>query len=319
MFLSVLISTFNGEQFLAETLESLEVAQNKSGFRLFFRDDGSTDATKKILLKFARQFPTRIRILEDAGSQLGPSTSFSRLIEASDSPYLMLCDQDDVWLPDKIEKTMAAMREAEKQYGSNTPLLVHTDLKVVDADLQLIADSFWNYQNLFPEHASQLNRLLAQNVVTGCTVMMNRPLADLATPIPVEAVMHDWWLALVAATFGKVVYLDEQTILYRQHGTNSVGAKRWGIKRILHQANSSTAVRESMLKTMRQAQVLLDRYKNKMSTEQVMIVEAYARLPYMPRLDRIWALFRYRFFKHGIVRNIGFLTNLLLLKKIKCE
>lgn len=312
---NILISTYNGELFLPKVLESMMLARTFSEFRLVIRDDGSTDATPNILCGFTQQFPERVQLVKDADCQLGPSASFSRLIEASDSSYIMLCDQDDIWLPDKIEKTMAAMREAEKQYGSNTPLLVHTDLKVVDENLLTIADSFWKCQNLSPELGSQLNRLLVQNVVAGCTVMINRALADLAAPIPPAAAMHDWWLALVAVTFGKVIYLDEQTILYRQHGKNSVGAKKWGVQRVIQQALAADRVQQSMVATMIQAQALLDRYADRMLPEQRELIEVYARLPLQPKIARVWNVVRYKFFKHGLVRTVGFLCNLLLMPR----
>ncbi|MGK2907638.1 MAG: glycosyltransferase family 2 protein, partial [Desulfuromonadales bacterium] len=182
-------------------------------------------------------------------------------------------------------------------------------------DLQPIAPSFWKYQNLNPQLGAELNRVMPQNVVTGCTMMINRPLAKLAAPIPEGAIMHDWWLGLVAALLGQVVYLDEATILYRQHGENSVGAKRWGLKRIFKQAQNRHDVRASMLRTMRQAHALLDRFRDKMSPEQISMVEAYARLPFLPKATRVRTIFKCRFFKHGIIRNIGFLTNLLLLDR----
>lgn len=309
----ILISTYNGALFLPDLLVSL-ADQTTADWHLLVRDDGSTDATLSILESFSARFPDKVTVLNDDGQRLGPFASFSKLIGCAQSSYVMLCDQDDIWSPDKIEKTLAVMQEAEKQHGSATPLLVHTDLKVVDENLQLIADSFWKYQNLSPELGSRLNRLLAQNVVTGCTVMINRALANLATPIPDKAIMHDWWLALVAATFGKVIYLDEPMILYRQHGKNSVGAKKWGMSRILHKIKSPDEIRASILSSTSQARALLDRYNSVMSAEQRDIVEAYANLPYVSRLERIRSVLRYRFYKHGAIRSLGFLVNLLLLE-----
>ena len=312
----ILASTYNGALFLPDMLASL-ADQTTADWHLLVRDDGSTDATLSILDNFSACLPDKVTVLNGDGPRLGPSASFSTLLERTQSPYIMLCDQDDVWFPDKIEKSMAAMLDAEQRYGSSTPLLVHTDLKVVDENLQPIADSFWSYQHLSPQLGSRLNRLLAQNVVTGCTVMINRALADLATPIPDKAIMHDWWLALVAATFGKVVYLDEPTILYRQHGKNTVGAKRWGVERILYKIQNSEEVRQSIVTTTCQAQALLDCYHNKMTFEQCRMVVAYADLPYMAKYQRIITAMRYGFFKHGLIRSLGFLVHLFLLGRAK--
>lgn len=310
----ILASTYNGALFLPDMLASL-ADQTTADWHLLVRDDGSTDATLSILNNFSACFPDKVTVLNGDGPRLGPSASFSTLLERTQSPYIMLCDQDDVWFPDKIEKSMAAMLDAEQRYGSSTPLLVHTDLKVVDENLQPIADSFWSYQHLSPQLGSRLNRLLAQNVVTGCTVMINRALADLATPVPDKAIMHDWWLALVAAAFGNVIYLNEPTILYRQHGKNSVGAKQWGVRRIMGQAQDTVSARQSILRTVQQAQAFLDRFAGQMPPEQRDMVMLYSRLNEMSVPERLTAISRCRFLKHGFARNVGFLWHLIALKR----
>jgi hypothetical protein len=151
-----------------------------------------------------------------------------RLVETLDAPYFMLADQDDVWLPDKIERKLARLKELEAQNGSETPLLVFTDLKVVDEDLSVIEDSMWHYQRLDPAITQDWRGLLAQNVVTGCTIIANRALADAALPFALPEMMHDHWLAVNAAKYGRVAYLKDATVLYRQHGTNVAGGIRFG-------------------------------------------------------------------------------------------
>ncbi|MBT0654203.1 glycosyltransferase family 2 protein [Geobacter luticola] len=309
---SILLATCNGAAYLPALLSSFNAQTCRPG-RLVLRDDGSEDATLDMLRKYRAACPDLVTIIEDNCGRLGTAGNFTNLLGHADSNYILFCDQDDVWLPGKIEKTLSVMAAAEDRYGSDTPLLVHSDLSVVDRDLQPIAPSFWKYQKLNPQVGISLNRLLPQNAVTGCTVMINRPLARLAAPIPRDAIMHDWWLALVAATFGKIVYLDEPTVLYRQHGGNSIGAKRWGFRRILAQAQSTQEVRASMLRTMKQAQALLDRYRDHMTPSQIKLVESYAHLPYMSKIERVKTMFKYRFFKHGTIRTIGFLANLLAL------
>lgn len=312
MSLDIVLSTFNGERYLFEQIDSITL-QTFNNWTILIKDDNSIDSTKKNSLQISKEFPKKISIIDNDSVNTGPLASFSALIRKSDSNYIMLCDQDDFWLPDKIEKTLAAMRIAEDRFGVNTPLLIHTDLCVVDRELKPIFPSFWKFQNLNPRMGMNLNRVMPQNVVTGCTVMINRPLAEIAMPIPEDAIMHDWWLALVATLFGQVVYLDEATILYRQHANNTLGAKRWGLKRIVERVQQFQEVRDSMLRTMGQAQALLDRYRNQMTSEQIALVEAYARLPFMSKAARVGTLFKYRFFKHGLIRNIGFLANLLIL------
>lgn len=308
--ISIIISSYNGERFIEDQINSI-FEQRNSEWKIFIRDDCSTDGTRKIIERYSSQSPNKIIFVKDCLGNINVKKSFSFLMQQEDVDYLLFCDQDDVWLPDKIDRTFAAMRAAEKRFGADTPLLIHTDLRVVDRDLQPIAPSFWKYQDINPRLGMNLNRVMPQNVVTGCTVMINRPLVNLAAPIPEGAIMHDWWLALVAVLFGQVVCLDEATVLYRQHGENSVGAKRWGLKRILKKARSPHEVRTSLLQSMQQAQALLDRYRDKMSPEQIAMVEAYTQLPFMSKTARVGIIFKYNFFMHGMIRNIGFLANLL--------
>ncbi len=308
----ILLSTHNGSSFLQDQLNSI-FKQSNTTWHLIARDDGSKDKTLAILNDVCENFPDLVEITQTMTGCLGPAGSFSLLLSCAQAPYMMLCDQDDVWLPDKIEKTLSAMRAAEERFGVNTPLLVHTDLCVVDCNLEQLSQSFLKYQNLNPKLAKSLNRLLPQNFVTGCTVMINQSLAKLATPIPKDAIMHDWWLALVAVAFGQIVYLNEPTVLYRQHGTNSIGAKLWGLKRIVALAQNTTEARLTILRKMRQAKALLDRYQDKMSHEQIATVEAYAHLQNMSKAVRVMTILKHRFFMDGVIRNIGFMTNLFML------
>lgn len=311
---AILLSIYNGYRFVGEQIDSIS-KQTFIDWELIIRDDGSTDLINQNSKKILNKYYEKVKLLSDSVVNLGALASYSILTTRADADYIFFCDQDDVWHPDKIEKTIEVMIAAEKQFGADIPLLVHTDLSVVDRDLHLIASSLWEYQNLNPHLGSRLNRIMPQNCVTGCTVMINRPLAELAMPIAENAIMHDWWLALVAAAFGQIVYLDEPTVLYRQHGTNSIGAKRWGLKRIVEQTLRAEEVRSSILQTIQQAKLFLDRFSDKMTSTQIAMVEAYASLPLMSKTARLTTVFKYGFFKHGIIRNIGFLLNLLIIER----
>jgi len=104
--------------------------------------------------------------------------------------------------------------------------LIHTDLKVVDSALNIIADSMWKYQRLFPDVGDSLNKIMAQNVVTGCTVMINKGARAVSIPVPAEAIMYDWWIALNVCRHGKIAYVSIPSILYRQHSGNRIGAQK---------------------------------------------------------------------------------------------
>jgi glycosyltransferase involved in cell wall biosynthesis len=217
------MATYNGEPFLEQQLDSI-LAQSNQDWQLLIRDDGSDDNTVRIVEDYVSRLPDRIRLITDNENHLGASLNFGKLLEYADTEYIMFSDQDDVWLQNKIELTLNAMKAAEWIYPDK-PILIHTDLQVIDSELKTIANSLWSYQKLFPEAGDDLNRIMAQNVVTGCTVMINKKAMAVSMPVPPEAIMYDWWLALNVCRHGKIAYVSIPSVLYRQHSRNSVGAK----------------------------------------------------------------------------------------------
>ena len=232
--IAVLLSTYNGEKFLGEQLDSL-LAQSHKNFILVVRDDGSRDRTVSILESYAGDHPERIHFLSRDGVNMGASAGFAFLVGyvlknknllRLKSTYMMFCDQDDTWFPEKIEKLLEAMLATEADNDSTLPIIVHSDLEVVSEQNTVIAKSLIGYQGLEIGRNSFPN-LVISNLVTGCTALINEPLAEKALPIPEKAIMHDWWLALVASAFGRLVYLDIPLVHYRQHDNNTIGAKEF--------------------------------------------------------------------------------------------
>ena len=219
MKVTILLSTYNGEQFLAEQIKSIQ-EQTYKGWQLLIRDDGSTDGTRAVIEDFCRK-DDRIAFINRGNPQnLGVIQSFHSLLQYQDSDFYLFSDQDDVWLPDKIAMQLA---EADK-YDSSQPLLVYTDLKVVDQELQVVHESMIRTQS---DHANtELVQELTENTVTGGVSMINRALAQLWTGKEEhELLMHDWYLGLLAAAFGNLVYIDKPGELYRQHSNNVLGAR----------------------------------------------------------------------------------------------
>lgn len=221
--IAIALCTYNGERYLEEQLESLG-RQSLAPAEVVVCDDQSTDGTLKILNTFKKTapFPVRVYLNEE---RLGVVRNFSKAIELCKEGYVATCDQDDIWLPDRLAITGRAMRKAESEYGQDTPLLVHSDLKLADAGGNIIAPSFIKKARISFVEEEPLKNLLVQNFVTGSTVLVNRALLDAVTPIPVSAVMHDRWLALGAAALGRIISLAEPTVIYRQHECNLVGWK----------------------------------------------------------------------------------------------
>lgn len=222
--IDILLAAYNGERFLKEQIDSI-LSQTYKDWHLLIRDDGSTDATIQIIKSYAAKYPDKIRFVEDNLGNLGVGQNFGRLLELCESEYIMFCDQDDVWLPEKIEKTFSKVKEAEKSYP-DTPVLVFTDLKIVDENLKVIADSLHSYHKIDPVKESLLKNLIFHSFVTGSTIMINKKLRDISIPVPQFSRMHDWWVALNAAKNGKIIYIPQATVLYRQHPKNVVGSKK---------------------------------------------------------------------------------------------
>lgn len=231
----IVLATYNGAPWLEAQVRSLQ-AQDHPGWRLLARDDGSTDGTPALLAGLAREEP-RLTVL-DAPGRLGVVGNFGALLEAArraGADRVFLCDQDDEWRPDKLSRALALMEELEERHGRAAPLLVHSDLEVVDEALRPLHPSFLAFQGLRHEVRDPLRVLLVQNFVTGCASALNRALLELALPIPQGCIMHDWWVAQCAAACGVIGFLPDAAVRYRQHGANQIGAAgAFGSLNVLH-------------------------------------------------------------------------------------
>lgn len=220
--IDILLATYNGERYLPELLSSLE-QQTYTDWKLIVIDDCSKDKTTDILRSFQKASKHSVEISVNSNSVGCGKENFFALARKSTGDYIAFCDQDDVWLPNKLETCMQAMRNAEKE-STSLPILVYSDLKVVDNDLNLISPSFFSYSNY--RKNPQLQHLICQNQITGCTILANKALNQLCIQAKKynQILMHDSWYGITAMTFGKVIYINKSLILYRQHGNNSVGA-----------------------------------------------------------------------------------------------
>ena len=214
--ISVAMATYKGGKYVAEQLASL-ARQTLPPAEIVITDDNSPDDTVAIIRQFAETSSIPVHLHRNPRN-LGVIQNFAKAISLCTSPYIALADQDDVWLPTKLERTCNALRAQEAASPADTPILVHTGYTPVAAMLEPLA------QPPHSPHATSLTWLILRNMVTGCTVLFNRALIRVALPFPPETLMHDHWLALVAKARGELIALPEPTILYRQHGGNQVGA-----------------------------------------------------------------------------------------------
>ncbi len=217
--IAILMATYNGEKYLAEQIDSI-LSQTYQNFILYIRDDGSKDNTNKIINDYIKDHPGRIVRIECSKRLDGPVGNFMALLEyvykLEKHDLFMFSDQDDVWKKDKIEKTLNRYLEEKDK---SKPILVYTDLEVVDNMLRKISTSQMKYLSFNPNDNS-FNRLLPQCFISGCTMLLNRELVQMVD-FNIEFIyMHDAYLALLASCFGKIIFLNQATMKYRRHGRN---------------------------------------------------------------------------------------------------
>lgn len=259
MRVQVLLSTYNGAEFLAPQLESI-LSQHDAAVSILIRDDGSRDRTLEVIRAFMRD-GADIRLIE--GSNVGVVRSFFALIDAADDTCALFafCDQDDVWLPDKLSTAARLIGERAEPSVFASPVWI-TD----DGHRRL-------GQTSVPPRPLTLGNALVQNRLIGCTTVFNAPLLRLIRQHPPDLArvyMHDWWVYLTAGAFGSVVFHDVPTVLYRQHASNVVGMKSDGIPARL------ARFRKNARDCSRQAGAFLDAYGPLLSAEQQALVRMVA-------------------------------------------
>ncbi|HFI0812198.1 TPA: glycosyltransferase family 2 protein [Streptococcus suis] len=299
MKVNILMSTYNGQQFLAEQIRSIQ-DQSYTDWTLFIRDDGSSDNTKEILKDFERQ-DSRIHLIDsDKSDNLGVIKSFHKLVNHDRADYYFFSDQDDVWLPNKLE---LSLKEA-KNYLADLPLMVYMDLKVVNQDLEIMTESMVKSQS---HHANtELVQELTENTVTGGVAMINHALAEMWQETD-DILMHDWYLALLASAFGNLVFIDQPGELYRQHSDNVLGArtlskrfKKWIRPHILF------AVYWDLIKnSQKQASHLLQMPLSQLNRE---LIEAFVTIMDKPMLERFRILRKYGLRKNKAFHTLVFTT-----------
>lgn len=207
--ISVVMATYNGAKYISEQLDSI-LAQTLVPNEIIIVDDCSTDGTWKLLSVYAQYHP-QIKLHRNEVN-LGVIKTFEVALMLCTGEFIALADQDDYWLPNKLELLTANI-------GGNW--LIHSDAYIVDENLNIISES---YSRIKPYHDNSLAMYLLRNNITGCTVLLHRDLLRLALPFPSNVIMHDHYLALCAIFCGRLTYLDLPLLKYRQHNQNVVGS-----------------------------------------------------------------------------------------------
>jgi len=306
--IDIVLATYNGQAFLAQQIKSI---QNNAGYqqwvnKIIISDDGSTDNTHNIIAKLAEQ-DNRIVWIENTSQMKGPKDNFAFGLSHTTADYIMLCDQDDIWLPNKIKLSIKHLKQAETTSPPQTPLLIFSDKEIVDENLQQICNSYFTLKNISKDWHLKFNQLCQQNVISGCTMLFNRALINKALPIPEKAYMHDWWLALVAHRCGQIVFIDQALIQYRQHHSNVIGAKQRGFFSLYFQFfKHLKAFKKSQQGIINQAIAFkVFEQKNKMKSDET--INVLSGLNYLSLYKKM------SFFYKGNVTRSHFLGKLALL------
>ena len=299
--IEILMATYNGAPYLCEQIDSI-LRQTDRGWHLTISDDGSTDGTDAIIDGYVQRYPDRICRVASGRRFGGAMLHFLWLTQQCNADYMAFCDQDDVWYDGKLEALRRSMLDAEARLGGQTPVLVFSDQTVTDEKLRTLSPSLMRYQKQYFERFDYRS-ILIQNVVTGGAMMINRALAELALQCAdtSQVVMHDWWMAAVAARFGEIVYIDEPLGAYRQHGNNSVGAKDVGsLRHILYMLGHTQRIRQTLACKKAQASVFERTYASRLGEADHLFLERFAR-----RRSGLAFYLRHRMLIHGGLRLAG--------------
>ncbi len=310
---TILLATFNGACYLRDQIESI-IAQTYVNWELWIRDDGSTDDTIGLINSFSLR-DNRIKMLFTRNMRLGACLNFAELMEHVDcADYISFSDQDDVWHPFKIEMTVKRILQEEKTYGRETPILVHTDFEFVNSEL----DSLKARRNIayrFSKHPGLIaNKLLSQNYIYGCTMLINKSLLRASLPISQFAENHDYWIALVASCIGKIFFMPHKTMLFRQHGSNvSIGLKASSflnrLNRILLSWPETVTLKD---KRIEQVVALYSLLKDKLSSQKQELLTDYIDIAKRGGIRSILFAIKNKIGRQGVIQTLCFYCSLYM-------
>lgn len=303
MSIDIIMGSYNGEKYIREQIDSI-LGNTYTEWKLMIYDDGSVDNTEVVGKEYAKRFSGKI-FFEKNENNLGVVKNFLYGAGKSSADYIMFCDQDDIWLDNKIGDTLKYIKSMEKRYGKEIPLCVFSDARVVDQELGVISESFFS-SNKLDAYKTDIAHLMMENKLLGCTVMFNRSLKDKLTQIPENVKMHDWWIGLICASFGHIGFLDKSTMLYRQHGTNVIGNQSFR-KYFLNRISSIKKQKLSLKENELQAEEFYSIYKEELSDNKKILVKKFSKLGRMNWIKRRVVIIKNGYLKTGIIRNAGVL------------
>lgn len=307
------MSTYNGQIYLAEQIDSI-LNQTYKYINLIIRDDGSNDSTPSILEDYANRYPEKIKIITDQKGNLGPKHSFAELMNYSTSEFIAFSDQDDFWNENKIERAINAISSLK----STNICLYSSDALVTDHELKVIHNSYFRKHHLLNFNSQKkINKLIFRNFSIGATSVFTKELKELSLPIPSNAIMHDWWIAINAAHYGEIYIDDFKSIHYRQHDNNVVGSRNYKfkfsyktIKKLIERSNKNTH------SAMSQAYDFYILNKENLPLKKINFIRLLLATPEKNFLSRIFFFFSYNLFKPKFLLSLAHFYSYLNIKKI---
>lgn len=299
----ILMATYNGEKYIREQIDSI-LNQTYQDIRILIRDDGSQDGTVGIIKEYIERYQAKIRLIEDDVKCGSSVSNFVQLTKSATADYVMYSDQDDFWLPEKVEKTLQAMVELEEEIGKGKPALTFARHMPVDVNLQPIQEDASKTQ--LSKCETELNKLLVQNCVNGCLMMVNRPLYSILGDYSKDILMHDWWAALIAGSMGGIRMIPDVLMLYRQHGDNVVGSVN--VKSFKYRLSKvvDKNTRNMKYRYKDQAKLFYQRYSFMMPEENKRVLEYFLSMyEEKSKIKRIKMLISGGYLKSDTVRRIG--------------
>lgn len=292
MKVEILLATYNGEKYIKEQIDSL-LSQTYKEFSILIGEDCSTDSTKKILENYKKQYPNKIKIINNK-IQKGHCYNFLNLLKATKGEYVFFCDQDDIWEKDKVELTLFEMGKYEIK-NPKTPILIHTDQVVVNEDKEILSTSSTIYFKKIINFLS-VEEIAFRGGLHGCTMLLNKEMIQLLKNIKIweckNLSYHDWSIAIIAFMKGKIFYLEKITMRYRIHKQNA-SIREHKIKEKLNLKR----VKENSHKVFKQYYSIVGMFNNQKRIE-------YEKLKYVKRLKINYQFGSWKFEKNFLKKII---------------
>ena len=280
----ILMATYNGEAFVEEQVRSI-INQTYSSWRLLVHDDGSTDQTLEILRRLAAE-DARIVLIEDGIFHLGVARNFIHLVALATAPYCMFCDQDDIWLPNKVEKMLHAIEPLDQML----PQALYTNAYLWNPERGILSD-----KNTLTYPTTIRQTLFLNTGIQGAAAIFNRKMCEvMAQPLSYYA-MHDHVLLLAGICFGQVHYLHESLMYYRQHEHNLTGNAPGSIAKkilLMWQNRHVPLVSREHYEGLK---AFYEHFQWKMSVDDKRLVQAFLSLPNQSFLARAYHIILYKF------------------------